>query len=76
MIWLIIQQNQRNLLLNYCNVYQNECISICQCTVQLSVVVIIQYSERVLISFAFHFAGAVSKQEPCFDNGTLWNRKQ
>ena len=38
---------------------------------ELSVVVIIQYSEGVLISFAFHFAGAVSKQEPCFDNGAL-----
>ena len=70
MIGLMIQQNQRDLFLNEYNVNKNECIFICQCTVQLSVVVIIQYSEGVLISFAFHFAGAVSKQEPCFDNGT------
>ena len=70
MIGLMIQQNQRDLFLNEYNVYKNECIFICQCTVQLSVVVIIQYSEGVLISFAFHFAGAVSKQKPCFDNGT------
>ena len=47
MIGLMIQQNQRGLFLNEYSVYKNECIFICQCTVQLSVVVIIQYSVGV-----------------------------